>query len=584
MCHPSFSISSFKPIEFLAEREAKAPPLQLMGVWDIASDQRVHLYSLANRKLHAFVCNKQDIFLAEVKEDHIRGGIQGQMPQEVLQRMLHEIAYTRLAAVQLQHPQKGLQLFFFPHLLGAMKRKKDEKIEKEKELETPTKRKREGDEKTNEKEESATVNEKWAKSFYEAAEEKQRAYQELLQTERSDEMMKALSKTMKKYERVANIRSSYQQEAKKRLAKLKPQWQRLRLEKEIPLYLADSKAQKSRLLKFLHSSELSSADFSNSISFATKEALADYFTRAFAYEALEEREQAALCYHQLAQAHLEKNNQAAADQCFKKAFQLNPQLLLRNNLIFPPHSDFLDAKSKQALIRMQFETLIEKIKGSSENVPSCFISYAWGLNPESTDWLTSAQGNVKLTQDWLTENLVADLGQLGLPVLFDLRECLAGTNVMNYMQKIATCDYVVLLCTPSMQKNYRKQQKGESICGIKTEMTLLNTRFRKEHLKDTVLSLLYQGEWEEASPLPMTDDTIYIDFRKPGKYYEACLALCCTLKNIPHRPFIKSFKQSVKAIINQREIEDGEKEMIQVWQQKRQESQATFWEPLLKKN
>ncbi|KIC73715.1 hypothetical protein DB42_BS00300 [Neochlamydia sp. EPS4] len=601
---PCFVLSSRQ--EFSSNKKNKIPSSLLLGRWEIAGGQHVHLYSLPHRELKAFIYNQQGLLVTEVKESHIRGGIQGQMPSVTLHRMLREIKRTRLAAAQVLSPHKGLQLFFFPKLRAGM----------------------EGEE-----EEEQPPSQALAEFLFNGAKEKEEEYQTCKEAGQDIEAQKALQEAINDYGQLSTISCTrtLQKTISQCLESLKQDQQKYRFKEEEPLYLADTK-EESRLLRFLRQSSFDISTFKVLSSITPIGSLQGYFVKAFACEALEQREEAAHYYYQLGELHIKIHNQElaqlqklakdqelaeqqelakdrvahhqkAAQSCFNKAFCLNPHLLLKSNLKLPDFpksdaellpnvkllSDIELLKAQQILLRLEFEKALEEIRNSQPETPLCFISYAWGLGPKEDveDWLKDRRENAKPAQEWLIDYLVPDLDQVGVKALFDLRECIPGTNLMDYMQHIASTDtkYVLLICTPSMREKYESGEKHGLFGGIKTELTMLNTRFKKAAYKGSVLCLLYQGEWLQANPLPMTEDTIYIDMRRPDKYYEAFLKLACILKQIPGQINVKvnKFEATTDLLLKTTEVTDQQLAEIEAWKKQQESRPGKLWEPILKK-
>jgi hypothetical protein len=599
---PCFVLSSRQ--DFFSNKKNKIPSSLLLGRWEIAGGQHVHLYSLPHRELKAFIYDQQGLLVAEVKESHIRGGLQGQMPSATLHRMLSEIKRTRLAAAQVHSPHKGLQLFFFPKLRAGM----------------------EGEE-----EEEPPPGQVLAEFLFNGAKKKEEEYQTRKEAGQDTEALKALQEAINDYEELSTISCTrtLQKTVSQRLESLKQDQQKYRFEEEVPLYLADTQ-EESHLLVFLRKSSFDISTFKVLSSTPPKASLQGYFVKAFACEALEQKEEAAYYYYQLGELHIKIHNQElaqlqklaqyqdqesakqqklaedrvvqhqkAAQSCFNKAFHLNPHFMLKSNLKLPDFpksdaelllnvkqlSDIELLKAQKILLRLEFEKALEKIRNSQPKTPFCFISYAWGLDPRQAVWLQRRQENAKPAQEWLIDYLVPDLDQVGVKALFDLRECIPGTNVMDYMQHIASTDteYVLLICTPSMREKYESGEKHGLFSGIKTELTMLNTRFKKA--PGSVLCLLYQGEWLQANPLPMTEDTIYIDMRRSDKYYEAFLKLACIIKQIPGQINVKidEFKAATDLVLKKTEVTDQQLAEIEAWKKQQESRPGKFWEPILKK-
>ena len=247
--------------------------------------------------------------------------------------------------------------------------------------------------------------------------------------------------------------------------------------------------------------------------------------------------------------------------------------ILRCLLTQPIFKTFLQS---QILVRIAFEKILEAIKldSSQAEPPFCFISYAWGLNPETEEWIKSPPAWIKAIQEWLKTKLLPDLDRAGVRALFDLREIGPENDIGEYRESCASSSYVLLVCTEAMKRRY-EQEKGE-------EIILLNKRYDDIQLQKTIFPLLYQGDWEKANPLPMLAEIVdYCDFRKIEDYYVSCLKLCGALRGVSMQDYLERFEQARRKIWQKEEITAEDERFLQRWSEEQKTLETSQWTPLL---
>ncbi len=186
-----------------------------------------------------------------------------------------------------------------------------------------------------------------------------------------------------------------------------------------------------------------------------------------------------------------------------------------------PYADRDALKREQAVARRRtaFEAALVRIKGlvrdrgDEAEPPSCFVSYAWGIE-EHERWVYA---------------LAKDLRNAGVQVVFDRWHNPPGASITKFVDRIASSDYIVVVGTPQYLEKYNTEETdpvGDA------ELRLINTRLRKRaRERKRVIPLLLEGSPRESFP-PLFEDSVHIDFRVEREYFARIFDLILTLHGI----------------------------------------------------
>jgi hypothetical protein len=186
----------------------------------------------------------------------------------------------------------------------------------------------------------------------------------------------------------------------------------------------------------------------------------------------------------------------------------------------------LEAQRRVADMRTPFEKAIFSVKtyvkARGIKPPECFISYAWG-NQEQ--------------QDWVEKNLATDLQKAGVAVVLDRWEnAKIGVSVTRFVERVATCDRVVVVGTPLYRQKY---ENGEPMRGfvVSAEGDLIGKRMiGTEAKKESVLPALLAGTEETSFPA-LFQGRVYADFRDERAYFTTAFDLIVSLYDIGRNDF-----------------------------------------------
>jgi hypothetical protein len=143
-----------------------------------------------------------------------------------------------------------------------------------------------------------------------------------------------------------------------------------------------------------------------------------------------------------------------------------------------------------------------------------FICYAWPDNKEEQD------KHLKWVQPFLV-NLRHHLEEVGfLRTLLDIKDNLPGANIIDYMKKAETADFVLLIGTPTL---LRKHEQGLS--AVTEELIKINRKRNKDRGEDLtskyrVFPLLISGEYEESFPANYELYSTIKDWKSTKSYHQ----------------------------------------------------------------
>lgn len=169
-------------------------------------------------------------------------------------------------------------------------------------------------------------------------------------------------------------------------------------------------------------------------------------------------------------------------------------------------------KYEAALVRIK--VILRELGRNAEPSPSCFISYAWG---------------VEAHEKWVLQ-LAKDLRNAEIEVLLDRWHNEPGDSITKFIAKIAVVDFAVAVGTLKYREKYETETSDPV---VDMEIRMIDTRLRKRtEIRKTVLPLLLEGNHETAFP-PLFEDSVYINFKDEKRYFVELFRLILRLYNIP---------------------------------------------------
>lgn len=111
-----------------------------------------------------------------------------------------------------------------------------------------------------------------------------------------------------------------------------------------------------------------------------------------------------------------------------------------------------------------------------------FISYTWE-DEAYNKWV--GKFSQKLSQD-------------GICTIIDQKDIKYGERLTNFMEKIASCDYVLFLCTPTYKN--KADNRATLPCGGAYENNLMTGELLQKMNDEKFIPVLTKGSWEESTP------------------------------------------------------------------------------------
>lgn len=203
-----------------------------------------------------------------------------------------------------------------------------------------------------------------------------------------------------------------------------------------------------------------------------------------------------------------------------------------------PEEEKLVEEEAVAGRRTAFEAALVHVKRISRDqdnghrLPTCFISYAWGV-PDHERWVVRLANNMK---------------NASIDILLDRWHNPPGYLLDRFTDRIASSDFVVVVGTPELRQKYKEPrdetQDDDPI--VASELTLINMRLRQPTrygLK--VIPLLLDGE-PHAAFTPQLQNAVYIDFRDEDSYFVNLLDLIWRLYGLSFdNPLLDELRESM---------------------------------------
>jgi hypothetical protein len=193
----------------------------------------------------------------------------------------------------------------------------------------------------------------------------------------------------------------------------------------------------------------------------------------------------------------------------------------------------VDSQRRTAEQRTRFEQAVFNVQAyvTEQNVkpPECFISYAWGEVEH---------------ERWVERQLATDLQKAGIDVVLDRWDNQRiGASVPRFVERIATCDRVVVVGTPLYRHKYDNEEPmGEYVVAAEGDL------IGKERKKQSVLPVLLAGTEEKSFP-PLLHGRVYADFRKEESYFPMAFDLILSLYEIePRNPAVADLRESLRGL------------------------------------
>ncbi|MBC7777583.1 MAG: TIR domain-containing protein [Phycisphaerae bacterium] len=168
-------------------------------------------------------------------------------------------------------------------------------------------------------------------------------------------------------------------------------------------------------------------------------------------------------------------------------------------------------KYEAALVRIK---AILRERGEKADSPSCFISYAWG---------------VEAHEKWVLQ-LAKDLRNAEIDVLLDRWHNPPSSSITKFISKIGAVDFALAVGTKKYLEKYETEDTDPV---VDMEIRMIETRLRKRTaIRETVIPLLLEDSPKASFPL-LFEDSVYIDFTDEKRYFVQLFRLILRLYDIP---------------------------------------------------
>ena len=166
----------------------------------------------------------------------------------------------------------------------------------------------------------------------------------------------------------------------------------------------------------------------------------------------------------------------------------------------------------------------------NSRAPTCFVSYAWGV-AEHEKWVLQ---------------LAKDLCNSGIRVVFDRWHNTPGTNIVKFIERIDSSDFVVVVGSLKYLEKW-VTEKVDPV--VDAEFRLIgNLLTKRTEVRERVVPLLLDGSQERSFP-PLLRGTVYIDFQDQDLYFVHLFNLILTLYGIPFdSPAVEPLQESLRPV------------------------------------
>ncbi len=194
----------------------------------------------------------------------------------------------------------------------------------------------------------------------------------------------------------------------------------------------------------------------------------------------------------------------------------------------PAEAKIADAEVAVADRRTAFEQALVWIKayrrdkGKSEERPSCFISYAWGV-AEHEKWVVT---------------LARDLRKADVGVILDRWHSPPGSDINRFIEQINSAEYVIAVGTAAYLKKYKAKDRDAV---VNAEIVLINSRLRSFSRRETIRPVLLEGTQKTSYP-PLFESIVACEFLEKEKYFSELFLLVMSIHGIPFdHPRVEEF-------------------------------------------
>jgi small GTP-binding protein len=183
----------------------------------------------------------------------------------------------------------------------------------------------------------------------------------------------------------------------------------------------------------------------------------------------------------------------------------------------------VEEQQRFATRRSRFEQavfqLVSFLESQKAARPDCFVSYAWG--DRGQEW-------------WVERTLAPDLQKAGLSVILDRWENeRVGASVPRFIERIESCDRIVVIGTPLYRMKYENQDTDTGYV-VAAEVDLIANRLLgTEASKESVFPVLLAGDKKSSLP-PLLHSRVLADFRSGRDYFATAFDLILDLYGIAH--------------------------------------------------
>jgi small GTP-binding protein len=188
-----------------------------------------------------------------------------------------------------------------------------------------------------------------------------------------------------------------------------------------------------------------------------------------------------------------------------------------------PTTGTLITTAESARQRTTFEAALARIKAmvrdrrQETSAPTCFISYAWGIERH---------------EKWVVR-LAKELRNADVDALLDRKDNAAiGTSIASFVNEVAKSNFVVVVGTPEYLRKYENQDP-KSGTFVAAEMDIINVRLAgTRDAKASVMPVLLDGNPNISFP-PLLRGRVFADFRSETLYLRSLFGLIVTLHGLP---------------------------------------------------
>ncbi len=188
---------------------------------------------------------------------------------------------------------------------------------------------------------------------------------------------------------------------------------------------------------------------------------------------------------------------------------LSNSIPIEEKLYMPKDSNQFEKEYQSAMAEVR---LMEKFQSNFSNNPTCYITYAWGIQEE---------------ENWV-KDFVKELEKQGIELFFDKWSNSPGASLPRFIDNIEKCNLVVIVGTPNLKLKHKNTQ-NQTI--VSQELEIIQQRVING---ESIIPIILKGNNEESLPI-FLQKHISLDFREDENYYKEIFKLILGVYKIPQR-------------------------------------------------